>query len=233
MNFNAEQLRKITFPTVSLAGYKKQDVDDFLTHAANDYDAMKETNTELEKRLTLAENQKESLVKVFEKEKSDYLAEIKELNAKLNEASKDERDVHAKKRSFENALIIAQDAALKIEENAELEARRLVGEARTEQENILKEAKVEGNSIKAEAYNLLAEANGKVSEANSYYEEQMTKLESEKEKRTKEIMQLESEANNVRLQIISEYQRAINNLSEGKWQNWINTVKKTVSDGIE
>ena len=71
---------------------------------------------------------------------------------------------------------------MKIEENAELEARRMVGEARTEQENILKEAKVEGNSIKAEAYNLLAEANGKVSEANSYYEEQMTKLESEKTK---------------------------------------------------
>lgn len=130
-------------------------------------------------------------------------------------------------------MIIAQDAALKIEENAELEARRLVGEARAEQENILKEAKIEGNNIKAEAYNLLAEVNGKVSEANTYYEEQMTKLENEKEKRTKEIMQLEREANNVRLQIISEYQRAINNLSEGKWQNWINAVKQTVSDGSE
>ncbi|MBO1299608.1 MULTISPECIES: DivIVA domain-containing protein [unclassified Enterococcus] len=255
MKFKAEQVRRITFPTASLSGYKKQDVDDFLKHVADDYTIMESEENLLDSKIQLVEIQKKELAQEFEEKEKRYLEElagkdkeISQMSAKLKEIGEDENEINSKKRSFEDTLIIAQDVAFKIEQKAKVEAKQIVTDALIEKDRIVKDANIEVVRVKEEAFNLLAEANANLNDADRQYKKQMKELELEKSKAVedtakeieyleqkkqmmlKEIEGLETDAKNVRFQIISEYQRAINNLSDEKWQRWMSSVKNSIDN---
>lgn len=125
MKFSEVDLKNYTFPSGAF-GYKKKDVDDFLSYVAKDY-ASYQRRLEKSKQETQAlETEKRQLIQELEKQEEAHtkkLAELEQENKRLEQELDDmETTSIASRFDDEGTLSLAQKVALRIEKQAEEEA---------------------------------------------------------------------------------------------------------------
>lgn len=148
---NAEKISRLTFPTSSVGGYKKQDVDDFLSVIARDYkkfEAQIEGFQQKEEQYT----KKTSQLKDFYLDReSKYLLEIKQLKEELAQMTEKQSNIEdeqpIEKTTFQKAIMIAQETAFEIEQQAEEEKQRILEQAEFDRGHIIKKARQESNEL--------------------------------------------------------------------------------------
>lgn len=149
MKFSVEDIKNLTFPS-SAMGYKKKDVDDFLTYVAKDYGSYqrqleksqletKAAEKETKKLLVELENQKRQDEDKFAKAIQENLALKQELSSCQTTSVFNNLD-------DDRTLSLAQKVALKIEKNAQEEAKTIIEKADCyyeEQVNLLEQKREE------------------------------------------------------------------------------------------
>lgn len=152
MELTSEKLDRLTFPTASVGGYRKQDVDDFLRLVSRDYKKFEGQIQELQLRGKEQEEKIAQLKDFYMNRESQYLLEIKQYKEELIKVStKDTEQVSelasTEQTSFQRAVMIAQDAAFEIEQQAEAEKTRILEEASFDRGRMIKEARMESAEI--------------------------------------------------------------------------------------
>ncbi len=156
MDVTAEKLERLTFPTASVGGYRKQDVDDFLTLMAREY---KKNETTLEEHQQKEWQQTTEIAQVKEfylKRESDYLLEIKRQMQEIDQLKADQAqavqlDAPTEKTSFQQAIMIAQETAFEIEQQAEEEKKRILEQAAFDRGHMIKKARQESTELLEQA----------------------------------------------------------------------------------
>ncbi|MBU5359594.1 DivIVA domain-containing protein [Enterococcus raffinosus] len=132
MKFNEEAIKNTTFPSGAM-GYKKKDVDDFLTYVAKDYGSYQRQLEKSKQETAAVEKEKEDLIKKLEEQKTaekTALEKIKQENQALKQ-----QIVAIQTESVSNnlnedtALSLAQKVALRIERQAKDEAQEILNSA--------------------------------------------------------------------------------------------------------
>ncbi|WP_367377484.1 DivIVA domain-containing protein [Enterococcus gilvus] len=156
MELTAEKLERLTFPTSSVGGYRKQDVDDFLNLVAREY---KKNETALEELKQKEWQQSKEIAQVkdfYLKRESDYLVEIKRQlqeidQLKVAQAQIVPNEAPVEKTSFQQAIMIAQDTAFEIEQQAEEEKQRILEQAEFDRGHMIKDARTQSNELMEQA----------------------------------------------------------------------------------
>lgn len=163
MKFNEEGIKNITFPSGAM-GYKKKDVDDFLTYVAKDYssfqrllekskqetEAVKKENQELLQKL---EKQKAAHTVILEKIKQDNQVLKKQLTAIQTESV-------SNNLNEDTALSLAQKVALRIEKQAKEDAQMILANADQYYEEQLRKLEMKRKKISSEVVTSLSELIG-------------------------------------------------------------------------
>ncbi|MDT2397144.1 DivIVA domain-containing protein [Enterococcus avium] len=163
MKFNEEGIKNITFPSGAM-GYKKKDVDDFLTYVAKDYGSYKRQLDRSKQETEAVEKEKLELLKQMEKQKTESAAaleKIKQENQTLKqqlEALQTESVVN--NLNEDTALSLAQKVALRIERQAKEEAQVILTNADQYYEEQLRKLELKRKEIDSEVVNSLSELIG-------------------------------------------------------------------------
>lgn len=160
MNFEAVELRKLTFKKNALGGFRQTDVNDFLRNVADDYEIyderirrLIEEKDQLELELVSKEAEQQRETKQLEEERKILLHKLKQIEAELNrlKAQQDEwnqfkqlqfdyQDVSKMKRIAQQTLEAAEKAANKLLEEAERKKKEIVSNAEQQRNTLLTEA---------------------------------------------------------------------------------------------
>lgn len=163
MKFNEEGIKNITFPSGAM-GYKKKDVDDFLTYVAKDYGSYKRQLDRSKQETEAVEKEKQELLKQIEKQNTESAAaleKIKQENQTLKqqlEALQTESVVN--NLNEDTALSLAQKVALRIEKQAKEEAQVILTNADQYYEEQLRKLELKRKKIDSEVVNSLSELIG-------------------------------------------------------------------------
>ena len=258
MKFTAEKIRSITFPNATLSGYRKHDVDDFLHYVAKDYQWLEQDKEELKAELKRITDQQKKQEDKFSQDRSRYVLEVYEQKKRLEVLEKQLSQVSSEKEqqterssstTFQEAILISQEAALEIERSAEregakiieeahVERGRIIKEAKEEQASILRDAEAKRNAIHLQARKILDEAEQKKQDVEAHWQRELMKLEQEKETmlqqakyemsllaeemaQTKQAIEaVKREEINFRDTLIYDYKAALVKLNDPKWENW-------------
>ena len=253
MEINSEKLERITFPKAVTGGYKKADVDDFLRLTARDYRRFEQNEKEQEEKVAqlLQEIEKLQQENVQQSERQQeqlatMKATISDLNKKL--ATFIQKDQLPQPGTpFQEAIMIAQDTAFEIEqeadqektrilEEAEFERGRIIKNARTESAAILEAAKQEQRRIAEQAEQIKRNAENHSAKVEKHYEEVLKQLSETKRKQEEqaksELSRLtqqqrklqqdlsaskQEELNFIESQMYG-YKSLLNRLDQQKWQ---------------
>lgn len=163
MKFNEEGIKNITFPSGAM-GYKKKDVDDFLTYVAKDYGSYKRQLDRSKKETEDVEREKQMLLKKLEKQKAEdatALEKIKQENQALKQQLVDlQTESVSNNLNEDTALSLAQKVALRIEKQAKEEAQVILTNADQYYEEQLKKLEMKRKEIDSEVVNSLSELIG-------------------------------------------------------------------------
>lgn len=160
MNFEAVELRKLTFKKNALGGFRQTDVNDFLRNVADDYETyderirrLIEDKDKLEADLRSKELTKQRLTTQQEQERQELLQKIQQLENELKQlkAKKEEwdsftqlqldyQDVSKMKRIAQQTLEAAEKAANKLLEEAERKKNEVLTMAEQQKTSLLTEA---------------------------------------------------------------------------------------------
>ncbi|MGG5333242.1 DivIVA domain-containing protein [Enterococcus sp. AZ163] len=171
MNFEAIELRKLTFKKNALGGFRQSDVNDFLRNVADDYETyderirrLIEEKEKLETKLTSKQAGQNRLTTQQETEKNDLLQKIQQLEATLNQlrAQKaewdqfkqlhlDYQDITKMKRIAQQTLEAAEKAANKLLEEAERKKTSILTTAQQQKQTLLTEAEQQQQALMNQA----------------------------------------------------------------------------------
>lgn len=160
MNFEAVELRKLTFKKNALGGFRQTDVNDFLRNVADDYETyderirrLIEDKDKLEADLRSKELTKQRLTTQQEQERQELLQKIQQMETELKQlkAKKEEwdsftqlqlnyQDVSKMKRIAQQTLEAAEKAANKLLEEAERKKNEVLTMAEQQKTSLLTEA---------------------------------------------------------------------------------------------
>ena len=160
MNFEAVELRKLTFKKNALGGFRQTDVNDFLRNVADDYETyderirrLIEDKDKLEADLRSKELTKQRLTTQQEQERQKLLQKIQQLETELTQlkVKKEEwdsftqlqldyQDVSKMKRIAQQTLEAAEKAANKLLEEAERKKNEVLTMAEQQKTSLLTEA---------------------------------------------------------------------------------------------
>lgn len=163
MKFNEEGIKNITFPSGAM-GYKKKDVDDFLTYVAKDYGSYQRQLERSKQETKAAEKEKQELYKKLEKQKAEAataLEKIKQENQGLKQQLTTlQTESVSNNLNEDTALSLAQKVALRIEKQAKEEAQVILTNADQYYEEQLKKLERKRKEIGSEVVSSLSELIG-------------------------------------------------------------------------
>ena len=126
MKFDVEGIKNLTFPSGAM-GYKKKDVDDFLTYVAKDYGSYKRMLEKSKQETAAAEKEKQELQQTLEEQQKAHqaaLAKVKQENQALKQQLTSlQTESVSNNLNEDTALSLAQKVALRIEKQAKEEAQ--------------------------------------------------------------------------------------------------------------
>lgn len=132
MKFDVEGIKNLTFPSGAM-GYKKQDVDDFLTYVAKDYGSFQR---QLEQSREETKQAEATLTKLqldfdtYKKKDAASIAQVEKENQALKQQLMEQQLAPASSALNEGqALSLAQKIALRIEKQAQEDAQKILEEA--------------------------------------------------------------------------------------------------------
>ncbi|MGX2946957.1 hypothetical protein [Enterococcus alishanensis] len=167
MNFKAIDIRKLTFKTTVGGGFRKKDVEDFLSKAASDYEVYDE-------RLRKSALEKDDLAKEYEEQfqwQTERITRLEAINSDVTEANQELneenqtlqkqllelKEVQELNLSFgevkklrkiaENSLSAAENAANRLIDEAENQKMEMKEEAEDEKNQYLLNAQLEINEL--------------------------------------------------------------------------------------
>ena len=209
MNFEAIEIRKLTFKKNVLGGFRQLDVNDFLRNVADDYETyderirrLVEEKERLDAELTKHQAGQQATVTRLEQEKNDLLRKIQQLEQekKQLEVQKEplERfkamqieydDLNKMKRIAQQTLQASEKAANKLLEEAEKKKTSLLAQAEEQKTQLL-------NAAEEERLQYLFEAKLEISTLQKEQEQQAAELLAEKaalEQTRQELLQLKAQ----------------------------------------
>ncbi|MGM0125819.1 hypothetical protein IGI37_003220 [Enterococcus sp. AZ194] len=133
MKFTTEQIRNISFPS-GTRGYKRRDVEDFLSYVVRDYHSFEQRIKELEKAVQTEETRLTAQKEASEKQTELYQVQLKQKNQEVFEL-KQQLDralmgtLHQEDEVDQQKLLLSQKIAMSLEEQAEARAKEIVKEA--------------------------------------------------------------------------------------------------------
>ncbi|MGG5318751.1 DivIVA domain-containing protein [Enterococcus sp. AZ072] len=171
MNFEAIELRKLTFKKNALGGFRQSDVNDFLRNVADDYETyderirrLIEEKEKLETKLTSKQAGQNRLTTQQETEKNDLLQKIQQLETALNQLRTqkaewdqfkqlhlDYQDITKMKRIAQQTLEAAEKAANKLLEEAERKKTSILTTAQQQKHTLLTEAEQQQQALMNQA----------------------------------------------------------------------------------
>ncbi|MGX2946956.1 DivIVA domain-containing protein [Enterococcus alishanensis] len=199
MDLDSEKVKRVTFPSASVGGYKKQDVDDFLKLIARDYHNFEKKVDELQEQWQQATEKADRLREIYMNREQQYLDELKNSQKELKILKEERRSSMTtpkptpQETSFQKAIMIAQDTAFEIEKAAEKEKEqilekaafdrgRMIKKARTESAEILEKAKQQEQRILQEANIVKQNAENHARSVEKHYQETLQELSMKKQK---------------------------------------------------
>lgn len=201
MNFEAVELRKLTFKKNALGGFRQTDVNDFLRNVADDYETyderirrLIEDKDKLEADLRSKELTKQRLTTQQEQERQELLQKIQQMTSELKQlkAKKEEwdsftqlqldyQDVSKMKRIAQQTLEAAEKAANKLLEEAERKKNEVLTMAEQQKTSLLTEAEKQKqdllNKAEEERLQYLFNAKLEISALEREQDERETALE--------------------------------------------------------
>ena len=266
MKFDAEKIKKTTFPVASFSGYRKYDVDDFLYYVAKDYRRFEQDKEDLKEEFEMLTTHQKKQAEEMSKERSEYVVTIHEQKKQIEELECQLRDLQFKQKqepikptgsTFQEAILISQEAALEIERSAEKEGAKIIEEAHVERGRIIKEAKEEQAQLMREAQakrevlqqemaRLIEQMEAKKQEMEQTRQQELMKLEQEKavmleeaknelaqlaeqmEHTKKELELAKREEINFRDTLIYDYKAALARVNDEKWEHWATAYQEEV-----
>ena len=201
MNFEAVELRKLTFKKNALGGFRQTDVNDFLRNVADDYETyderirrLIEDKDKLEADLRSKELTKQRLTTQQEQERQELLQKIQQLETELKQlkAKKEEwdsftqlqldyQDVSKMKRIAQQTLEAAEKAANKLLKEAERKKNEVLTMAEQQKTSLLTEAEKQKqdllNKAEEERLQLLFNAKLEISALEREQDEREAALE--------------------------------------------------------
>lgn len=171
MNFEAVELRKLTFKKNALGGFRQTDVNDFLRNVADDYETyderirrLIEDKDKLESELASKQSSQSRLTTQQEAEKTELLQKIQRLETELQhlrtqkaeweqfkQLHLDYQDVSKMKRIAQQTLEAAEKAANKLLEEAERKKTDIVTTAENQKQLLLAEAEKQKQTMMNQA----------------------------------------------------------------------------------
>lgn len=163
MKFSIDGLKNLTFPSGAM-GYKKKDVDDFLSYVAKDYGSYQR---QLEKSKTDNEElqqEKDELLKKFDEQKDAHEATLEKFRQE-NQALKTQINTFqttsvSNNLNEDTALSLSQKVALRIEKQAKEEAAVIKTNADEYYAQQLKKMEAKRKEIESEVVTSLSELIG-------------------------------------------------------------------------
>lgn len=160
MKFNEEGIKNITFPSGAM-GYKKKDVDDFLTYVAKDYGSYQRMLEKSKQEVEGLEKEKQVLLRKLEDQKNkgrDTLESLRQENLALKHQIKAIQTESVSNNLNEDAtLSLAQKVALRIEKQAKEEAQIIVTNADRHYEDQLRKIELKRKEIHSEVVTSLSD----------------------------------------------------------------------------
>lgn len=160
MKFSIEGIQNLTFPT-GTRGYKKRDVDDFLSYIVKDYESYQRQLEYLREEKEIVETEKQEIEKKMEKQTikdSATIEMLKRENEKLKQEVDDFQTSSLSNYFTEDAtLSLAQKIALRIERQAKEEAQKIKEEAEQYYQEQVKKLDLRRLEIGAEVGSSLSE----------------------------------------------------------------------------
>lgn len=160
MKFSVKDIKNLTFPTGAM-GYRKKDVDDFLSYVVKDYQSAQQQIKNLKADLEDVTAEKEIVMhtskqqRAFDQEKiEELLNENRRLKQQLSAIQIRNR---APKPGETKELTLSQKVALKIESQAQDEAQRIRKEANAYYEEQMSQIRQERNFLEWKVKTSLAE----------------------------------------------------------------------------
>lgn len=223
MNFEAVELRKLTFKKNALGGFRQSDVNDFLRNVADDYETyderirrLIEDKEKLEKELASKQNNQQRLTTQQETEKNNLLQKLQQLEAELTQLRTQKaeweqfkqlhleyQDISKMKRIAQQTLEVAEKAANKLLEEAERKKQDVLTAAEHQKKTLLTEAEQQTQAMRnqAEEERLQNLFNSKleISALQKEQEDQAAELEQQRqilEHKQQELVQLKAELHN-------------------------------------
>lgn len=171
MNFEAVELRKLTFKKNALGGFRQTDVNDFLRNVADDYETyderirrLIEDKDKLESELASKQSSQSRLTAQQEAEKTELLQKLQRLETELKQLRTqkseweqfkqlhlDYQDVSKMKRIAQQTLEAAEKAANKLLEEAERKKTDIVTTAENQKQHLLTEAEKQKQAMMNQA----------------------------------------------------------------------------------
>ncbi|MGM0168673.1 hypothetical protein IGI39_004428 [Enterococcus sp. AZ135] len=132
MKFDIEGIKNITFPSGAM-GYKKKDVDDFLSYVAKDYGSYQRQLEGKKQETEAVEKEKQELLRELNKQKEADMTALEKIKQE-NQALKQQLTILQTESVSNNlnedtALSLAQKVALRIEKQAKEEAQEILTSA--------------------------------------------------------------------------------------------------------
>lgn len=163
MKFNEEGIKNTTFPSGAM-GYKKKDVDDFLTYVAKDYGSYQRQLERSKQKTEAVEKEKQELLKKIDQQKAAdaaTLEKFKQENQALKQQLTDlQTESVSNNLNEDTALSLAQKVALRIEKQAKEEAHVILTNADKYYEEQLRKLEMKRKEIGSEVVSSLSELIG-------------------------------------------------------------------------
>lgn len=163
MNFEAVELRTLTFKKNALGGFRQTDVNDFLRNVADDYEIyderirrLIEEKEELEAKLTTEQTSQNRLTQQQENEKKELQKQIQHLEQTVNQLRREQaeleqfkqlqltyQDISKMKRIAQQTLQAAETAANKLLNEAERKKEEVLAAAEQQKQTLMDQAEEE------------------------------------------------------------------------------------------
>ncbi|MBO1308639.1 DivIVA domain-containing protein [Enterococcus sp. 669A] len=171
MNFEAVELRQLTFKKNPLGGFRQADVNDFLRNVADDYETyderirrLIEDKDKFEKELSTKRTGQNLASVQLENEKKELQQKVQKLDAELQQlkaqkAHWDEfqkleieyQDIPKMKRIAQQTLEASEKAANRLMEEAERKQAEILAAAERQKSSLLAEAQQKSEALVADA----------------------------------------------------------------------------------
>lgn len=184
------EIKEKVFEQSVIGGYRREDVDDFMSQLEKDYEKIYTENSELISKLKLCVEKIESY------QKDEEFLKTAIINAqKLNEVTL--KDIEVKEKEIE---ISAKERASAILDEAGVKAGILLKDAKAKADSVIENAKAEADKI--------------LKEANSGADVKKSEIEKQTEFERKNLEKIKREVSDFKNKIMMLYKEHLNNITK-------------------